>query len=266
MVAALALASCQTQNSRQALSSVEQAAGAPRKETLDVPPPPMLAQAKGSGTGGALEAPDASLLTGSVAKADGKSADPASGDTIERYEPPMPGTVFVWRNNWASLPPLISYKVAGPVTIGNAQYIKFVSIGGLKRTTNAFYTANGFALKGYRDASDKALVTFKPVEERYRFPMKPGDQWVANWKSFDHEKGQESKGGGVVKAIGFEVLDLPFGKVRALKVQLPVQGNEVQAIRHHVWFAPSLGVTVKETIANGKGVWSQVLEEVRKPG
>jgi len=255
----LMVASCQTQTA--SLSQLEAAAGAPRKESLELPPSGVVAKAEEAGPSG--EGPDTSLVTGSVGKTEGDAGKPAT-EVVERYEPPKAGTVLAWRNNWASLPPLITYKVDGSVKIGNADYIKFTSVAGLKRTTHAYYTADGYALKGYRDAADKALVTFKPVEERYRFPMKPGDKWVAQWKSFDHEKKQESRGGGVVEVIGFETLDLAFGKVRALKVRLPVQSNE--PIRHHVWFAPSLGVTVKETITNGKGVWSQVLEDVRQPG
>ncbi|MEM9277972.1 MAG: hypothetical protein AAGA76_05320 [Pseudomonadota bacterium] len=34
-------------------------------------------------------------------------------NAIATYAAPQPGTVFTWRNNWANLPEIISYKVAG---------------------------------------------------------------------------------------------------------------------------------------------------------
>lgn len=184
---------------------------------------------------------------------------------VESYSPPLPGTVFTWRNNWSSLPPVISYRVDGLVDAGDTQYLKMTAVAGLKERISAFYDTRNFALKGYRDAKDKAIVTFKPLEERYQFPLKPGDKWVAAWKSYDHRKQQETKGGGDVEVIGFEMLDLPAGTFRAVKVRLPTPQGMPARMTHYIWFSPDLGVTVKELIGNGQMNWTQILEKVERP-
>lgn len=183
----------------------------------------------------------------------------------DAYVPPKTGTVFTWRNNWSTLPPVISYRVDGVVTAGDRQYLKMTAIGGLKEKISAFYDTGNFALKGYRDAKDKAMVTFKPVEERYRFPLKPGDKWVTQWESYDHRERKETKGGGVVEVVRFETLKLPAGEFRAVKVKLPTPPDMPAGMTHFVWFSPELGVTVKEQISNGSMNWTQVLEKVSIP-
>lgn len=199
-----------------------------------------------------------------------KPAEPGETGTksdlvIEAYVPPKPGTVFTWRNNWANLPDLISYKVAGNLKLGNTEYIKFSSVQGFKSQTHAFYDTSNFSLKGYRDKSDRAVVTFKPPEQRYRFPMAPGDKWVTSWKSIDHKTDRVTSGGGVVRVLRWETLDLPAGRIRALKVRVPVQRNAPKGLTHHAWFSPKLGITVKEEIGGGILNWSQVLEKVDLP-
>lgn len=189
----------------------------------------------------------------------------APSDLIERYEPPREGAVFTFRNNWSTLPPVISYKVAGVVKAGDVEYVKLTSVAGLKENVSAYYETSGFALKGYRDAGGNAMVTFKPIEERYRFPMKPGDKWLTQWKSFDHRKNVETSGGGVVEVIGFEMLQLPAGTYRSVKVRLPTPRGMPAGMRHHVWFSPELGVTVKEQVGNGSMNWTQILEKVELP-
>jgi hypothetical protein len=192
------------------------------------------------------------------------SVSPAS-DTVESYVPPKTGTILTWRNNWSTLPPVISYKVAGVVTLGDKQYLKMTSVGGLSEAVNAYYDTSNFALKGYRDARDKAMVTYKPVEERYRFPMKPGDKWVTAWKSYDHRKKEETDGGGVVQVMGMEMIKLPAGTFRAVRVKMPIGPGLPKGMQHYLWFSPELGVTVKEQIGNGSMNWTQVLEKVQLP-
>jgi len=189
----------------------------------------------------------------------------ANPDVIERYVPPKTGTILTWRNNWSTLPPVISYKVAGLVDAGGKQYLKMTSVGGLSETVNAYYDTSNFALKGYRDAKDKAMVTFKPVEERYRFPLKPGDKWVTAWKSYDHRKKQETGGGGMVQVMGIETIKLPAGTFRAVKVKMPVGPDLPRGMQHYLWFSPQLGVTIKEQIGNGSMNWTQVLEKIQLP-
>ena len=132
--------------------------------------------------------------------------------------------------------------------------------------THAFYDTRTFSLKGYRDKSDRAIVTFKPPEQRYRFPMAPGDKWVTSWKSIDHKSDRVTSGGGVVKVLRWETLKLPAGEFRALKVRMPVQRNAPKGLTHHAWFSPELGITIKEEIGGGSLNWSQVLEKVEQPG
>lgn len=183
----------------------------------------------------------------------------------ETYVPPAPGTVFTWRNNWSSLPPVISYKVAGLVKAGDVEYLQMTSVGGIKETVHAYYDTRNFALKGYRDTKDHAILTYKPVEERYRFPLKAGERWVTAWKSFDHRTKKEISGGGVVEVIGLETIDLPAGSFQAFKVRMPTAPDMPKGMNHFVWFAPKLGVTVKEQIGNGTMNWTQILEKVELP-
>ena len=209
-----------------------------------------------------IEKPDETIITGSV---NAKQVDDDANYTIASYIPPADGTVFTWRNNWASLPPVISYKVAGKLKLGTKEYVKFTSISGLKNTTHAYYDTTNFNLKGYRDAKDAALVTFKPAEQRYRFPMKPGDKWVTSWQSKDHKTDKVTSGGGVVQVMAFETIKLPAGEFKTLKLKMPLQRDAPSAMSHYIWFSPKLGVTVKEQIGSGVMNWTQVLEKVEFP-
>lgn len=184
---------------------------------------------------------------------------------IRAYVPPKKGTVFTWRNNWASLPEIIAYRVDGVVKLGDTKYVKFTSTRGLKKSTHAFYNVNDFSLKGYRDAKNAALVTYKPAEQRYKFPMKPGDKWVTSWKSMDHKKKEVTSGGGVVQVMKFETLNISAGKFETVKVKMPLQRGAPRGMSHYVWFSPKLGVTVKEQIGSGSMNWTQVLESVKLP-
>ena len=187
---------------------------------------------------------------------------PVKDGVITHYQPPEKGTVFTWRNNWSTLPPVISYMADGTASMGDKTYVRFKSVKGLDQTTFAYYDTGNFSLKGYRNAADKALTTFKPAEERYRFPMKAGDKWVMQWKMKDHRSGKVSEGGGIVTVIGIERLKLPAGVFEAMKVKLPTPPGLPRQMIHYVWFSPELGITVKEQIGNGRMTWSQILEKV----
>lgn len=206
---------------------------------------------------------DTSVTT---AKVEPSAGSTATSNIVSSYNAPEAGTVFTWRNNWANLPEIISYKVAGKVKNGDAEYLKLTSVKGFKSTTHAYYLTKDFSLKGYRDKSNKAVLSFKPPEQRYRFPMAPGDKWVTSWKQLDHKTNKVTTGGGVVRVIGWEVLDLPAGRFRTLKVRMPVQRGAPKGMTHYTWFSPELGVTVKEEIGGGILSWSQVLERVEYPG
>lgn len=201
-----------------------------------------------------------------VAAADDTTTPRSISNEVKEYTAPPKGTVFTWRNNWASLPPVISLKFIGTEKLGKNSYAKFTSMGGLKKGTTAYYNVEDFSLKGYRDAKNKALVSYHPVEQRYRFPMKPGDKWVTAWKSKDHKENKITSGGGVVTVIGFENLKLKAGNYRAIKLKMPLQRDAPKGMKHHVWFSPELGVTVKEQIGSGTMIWTQELEKVQKSG
>ena len=215
---------------------------------------------------GPSSTPDQQQSTKTIVANKSKSVEkPTSGKTVASYTPPKIGTVFTWQNNWANLPKTISYKVTDIKNLGPKEYVVFTSVKGFKNTTRAYYDTKNFALKGYRDSEGKALVTYKPVEQRYRFPMKPGDKWVTNWKSLDHKSDNVTAGGGVVQVVAYEKLKLPAGVFDTLKVRMPVQKRAPKGLKHYVWFAPKLGITVKETIGGGNFHWSQVLSKVSYP-
>lgn len=181
---------------------------------------------------------------------------------VQSYVPPKKGSIFTWRNNWASLPEVIAYRADGIVKFGSKEYVKFTSTRGLKKDTHAYYDVSSFSLKGYRDAKNAALVTYKPAEQRYKFPMKAGDKWVTSWKSMDHTKKQVTEGGGVVKVIKFEMLKIGAKQYDAVKVRMPLQRGAPKGMSHYVWFSPELGITIKEQIGNGSMNWTQILEKV----
>jgi hypothetical protein len=220
-----------------------------------IKPPASATQNSASAAEQAPEGVDTQTVTAAV---------PA--EAVSTYVPPKPGTVLTFRNNWATLPPVIRYRIDGVVTAGESSYVKMTSTGGLKEPVSAFYDTSNYGFKGYRGPDGKPLLTYKPVEERYRFPMKAGDQWITQWKSFDHRKQAQTNGGGVVKVVGMETVEVPAGRFRAMKVRLPVARDMPAGMTHHVWFAPELGVTVKEHIGNGSLNWTQVLEKVETPG
>ncbi|MCB1387368.1 MAG: hypothetical protein KDJ80_15630 [Nitratireductor sp.] len=210
--------------------------------------------------------PDGSASApGAVEESARALADAGSANVIASYVPPESGTELTFRNNWSSLPPVITYRVAGTVALGGKTYLKMTSIKGQSETVSAYYDTANFALKGYRDKNDKPILTYKPVEERYRFPLRPGDRWVSSWRSYDHRKEKEITGGGIVEVIGFETLKLPAGTFRAMKVKMPVARGLPRGMTHFIWFAPKLGVTVKEEVGNGQMNWTQVLEKVSPP-
>ena len=219
-------------------------------------------------TTGSVEAPKmpASLAASETTPEPAETeASEKKDDVVEQYVAPKPGTRFTWRNNWESLPPRITYRVDEPVTIGGREYVKLTAVEGMGEELHAYYDAQNYSLKGYRDSQNKAVVTYKPVEQRYRFPLKPGDRWITEWRSKDHRKDKVQSGGGVVRVIGFEELSLPAGRYRTVKLSMPLPRGMAN-MRHFIWFSPKLGVTVKEQVTNGRLNWTQLLESVEMPG
>ncbi len=215
-------------------------------------------------------APAANLLP-AESEEDGTKASPESSLTLvkesfaESYVPPKRGTVYSYHNNWASLPKVIKYKVSGVERIGSRKYLKFTSVAGLKNPVHAYYNLKNFNLKGYRDLSGKAVVTFMPAEQRYRFPLKPGDKWLTKWQSKDHKKNEVTSGGGIVRVEQIEQLALPIGVYKTVRVRLPMPSNAPRGMTHHLWFSPKLGVTVKEQIKSTSMNWTQILAKIDSP-
>jgi len=261
---ALALSSCQTQQA--SLDQTISEAGQQRRN-LELPPRDTVLGAADDGAPGESDpiATGAVSSNGNKAGAGTKGGAQVNGDEIVAYVPPKPGTILHYRNNWATLPSKTAFRVDPVQRIGTSEYVRLAAVGGREKLY-AYHDAANYALKGYRDGEDKAVVTFKPVEERYRFPMKPGDKWLSQWQSMSHRDNKVSEGGGVVEVIRMETIRLPAGEFRAMKVRLPLPANEFPDMRHFVWFSPELGVTIKEEITNGRINWTQVLEKVKSPG
>ena len=117
--------------------------------------------------------PDGSASApGAVEESARALADAGSANVIASYVPPESGTELTFRNNWSSLPPVITYRVAGTVALGGKTYLKMTSIKGQSETVSAYYDTANFALKGYRDKNDKPILTYKPVEERCLLPAR----------------------------------------------------------------------------------------------
>ena len=121
---------------------------------------------------------------------------------ISKYRPPKVGTIFYWKNNWNSLPPRLVHKVASH----NAKFegktaIRMDAIEETGSGTKTFYDVASSNLLGHQDKNGKPVVVFPQVEERLRFPMRPGDKWMTTWKSIDRSTQKTTKGGGVVKVL-----------------------------------------------------------------
>ena len=260
-VAALTISGCQS--SQENVDATLRLASQERK-SLEMPPPDTLPEEKSPQQSAAVD----EIATGST-KAGNESEQAKAagddGDTIAAYVPPQPGVVLHFRNNWATLPAQTTFRVDPPAKIGDKEYVRLTAIGAKGETLHGYYDASNYALKGYRDDKDAAVITYKPVEERYRFPMRPGDKWLSQWRSISHRDKKISEGGGVVQVVRMETVDLPAGKFRAMKVRLPLPANEFPGMSHFIWFSPKLGVTIKEEITNGRINWTQVLEKVELP-
>ena len=140
------------------------------------------------------------------------------------------------------------------------------AIDGTGNGTQTFYDLNSANLLGHKDKNGKPVVVFPLVEERLRFPMKPGDKWVTNWKSVDRSNQKTTKGGGVVKVVGVENLPVAGKRLKTMKINLPLPRGLGRGITHHIWYSPKLGVVVREQISNRTFTWVKELENVKFPG
>lgn len=182
---------------------------------------------------------------------------------INSYRPPKVGTVFGWRNNWASLEPKLVYRVASVNDkFGDRPVMRFDAIEGTGKGAKTYYDLQNSNLVGHKDKSGSPLVTYQKVENRLKFPMRPGDKWVANWKFLDHKSNKTQKGGGVVNVIGVEMLSTDAGRFKTMKIRLPLPPSAGRGMRHHIWYSPKLGVIVREQISNSTFSWVKVIERV----
>ena len=196
-----------------------------------------------------------------------ETTDKSPKNIISGYRAPRVGTVFYWKNNWNSLPKRLVHKV----TSVNAEFsgkpaIQMNAIEDTGNGTQTFYDVKTANLLGHKDKNGKPVVIFPQVEERLRFPMKPGDKWVTNWKSIDKSEQRTTKGGGVVKVIGVESLPIAGKKLKTMKISLPLPRELGRTLKHHIWYSPKFGVVVREQISNNTFVWLKELENVKFPG
>lgn len=206
-----------------------------------------------------------SEVTGSIKpiETSGASKSNASKIVINSYRPPKVGTVFGWRNNWASLEPKLVYRVASiNDKFGDRPVMRFEAIEGTGRGAKTYFDLQNSNLVGHKDKSGNPLVSYQKVENRLKFPMRPGDKWVANWKYIDHKANRIQKGGGVVHVIGVEMLSTDAGRFKTMKIRLPLPPSAGHGMRHHIWYSPKLGVIVREQISNSTFSWVKVIDRV----
>lgn len=206
-----------------------------------------------------------SEITGSIKPAETSGAtDKTTNKTvINSYRPPKVGTIFGWRNNWASLEPKLIYRVASVNDrFSGKPAMRFDAIEGTGRGAKTYFDLQNSNLVGHKDKSGNPLVTYQKVENRLKFPMRPGDKWVANWKYLDHKSNKTQNGGGIVNVIGVEMLSTDAGRFKTMKIRLPLPASAGRGMRHHIWYSPKLGIIVREQISNNTFSWVKVIERV----
>lgn len=182
---------------------------------------------------------------------------------INSYRPPKVGTIFGWRNNWASLEPKLVYRVASVNDkFGGKPAMRFDAVEGTGHGAKTYFSLQNSNLVGHMDKSGNPMITYQKVENRLKFPMRPGDKWVANWKLLDHKSKKTQSGGGVVHVIGVEMLSTDAGRYKTMKIRLPLPSNAGRGMRHHIWYSPKLGIIVREQISNNTFSWVKELERV----
>ena len=196
-----------------------------------------------------------------------KSSSSKSGIVIPSYRPPKVGTVFYWKNNWNSLPKKLVHKVSSVnSTFQNTKAIEMVAVDGSGNGTRTYYDVKNSNLLGHKDKNGKPVVVFPKVEERLRFPMKPGDSWSTSWKSIDRSTEKTTTGGGVVKVVGVEALPVAGKKLKTMKLRLPLPRSLGSSMKHYIWYSPKFGIIVREQISNNSFSWVKELEKVQLPG
>ena len=206
-----------------------------------------------------------SEITGSIKPVENSdtSNNTDSKIVINSYRPPKVGTVFGWRNNWASLEPKLVYRVASVNDkLDGKPVIRFDAIEGTGHGAKSYFDLQSSNLVAHKDQSGNPLVTYQKIENRLKFPMRPGDQWVANWQYLDHTSNKMRKGGGVVNAVGVEMLSTDAGRFKTMKIRLPLPASVGRGMRHHIWYSPKLGIVVREQISNNTFSWVKVIERV----
>ena len=209
---------------------------------------------------------DAAGIDSTIVASTNKSSS-KSGIVIPSYRPPKVGTVFYWKNNWNSLPKKLVHKVSSVNSkFQNTKAIEMVAVDGSGNGTRTYYDVRNSNLLGHKDKNGKPVVIFPKVEERLRFPMKPGDSWSTTWKSIDRSTEKTTTGGGIVKVVGVEALPVAGKKLKTMKLRLPLPRSLGTSMTHYIWYSPKFGIVVREQISNKSFSWVKELENVKLPG
>ena len=199
-----------------------------------------------------------------TASASGQNGGPKI--MIASYRPPKVGTIVEFKNNWASLEPRVVYEVVSTdTTYKGKAAIKLSAIEGTGKGASTFYSLKDANLLGFTDQKGNPISSFVKVEERLKFPMQPGDRWVAQWKTLDHKSKKTQSGGGLVTVVGVENIKTAAGNFKTMKIKLPVPAKAGKGLKHFIWYSPKLGLVVQERISNAMFSWVKVIERVEYP-
>lgn len=206
-------------------------------------------------------------VVASTVPAAGFSQDGKGGNSvIKNYHPPKVGTIFGWRNNWVSLESKLVYRVASlDEKFNTKSAMRFESIEGTGNGVNSYFDLESANLVGHKDKSGTPLVTYQKIENRLKFPMRPGDKWMTDWKFFDHKTQKTQSGKGMVKAIGIDQLQTDAGRFKTMKIKLPSPKGTGKGMSHFIWYSPKLGVVVREQISSKQFSWVKEIERVEIP-
>ncbi len=97
------------------------------------------------------------------------------------------------------------------------------------------------------------------LKKRYDFPLYEGKKWSLNYTSYSYSRGQDNDWFVQFVVGGFEDVEVPAGKFRAIKVKvkMTVLGkNYSPSGIYHYWWSPAAKAIVKEQKEMGE-LWTK---------